>query len=1009
MNKLLTVLAVVMAAATTGVLSAADYMFAVNNSGWSAASWVRIGDETATLVTPPSGDNVFWLIDGYKDAVSGKIGQPNCWSTGTKMPGTLCFGSALDSPFGLRSANLLPTWGTWTGNFTTIRWYNGIMKTTGYSHTWSGAIVVCDGGSGSAHTYQWAPSYYADFSGPVSSDSDSVSVRVVRSGGSASTLEKLDADSPRFCMKGDNSGYKGAFEMTDPYFPFVIAGDHALGDPSVPNAAALILPDNGAVRLNATAGKQCSARGIRLDGATGYLVALPDVTEAVLSYPVTKVENAAGSFIKYGGGTCTYDGAYSAGEIVVLKGTLKIGPNASFPDGQVFTVKDGASLVFEYCPGLGRHTVRTEGSGTYSYPEGMRVNADGKWEVRVKVATSGDGSVSPAESWVAPGSMVKLTATDGSDGFVQWTGLSLPDVFARTIAVKVDQPKSLTANFGLLSKPADFSADGVTGTFADRVLTIAVASGKTCTYDYSALVSDGYVTNIVKTGAGTLEPAVASAYRGAFTLNEGKTLLTKVGQLGAEGYGTVVKVGAASLELTAADVIVRGKWLRLSGTVNSGITGSWDKGVLANCDIVLDGDCTWAESKGHLEFCKNSHIDTCGHILTLQAANWCLTDLTGVVFTNSSAAASTVQTAWNRQLRLSSGTEFWGGAQNKVYAQYGSGSNNAMIFAGYIAGDWTLAPSGTGGVRCSAASAANSFNYGWAGSLYVDGGDYNFQQKDGCLTFGGAVSGNANGTMTIKGGIVNFRGTESTYGGAIAIGNETSDKLRSRICVWDGAAFSCGADKAVTLNDADFWIDGNTAFALPAYVHTSGTCTFSGGPSAEKPCGRATVASFTKTGGTTLTFDSPAIVTGTTAINTGTLALGAAKASAAALPVFSNLVFAAGTTFDMNGNDLSVPNLTGFPTITNPGKLTITGNWTIDYADLADGKVLDLGAGALEFTPGATVTVANRGSSIHGQMVLARAQGGVTGEPSVIGWNRKLKAVDGELRTAQMGLFVVFK
>lgn len=997
--------AVVMAAAATGVLNAADYMFAVNNKSWSEAAWVQIGDETGSLVKPPSGDNTFWIISAYKDPASGKTGQQGCYSNSTKMPGTLCLGSATDSPFGLKTAKLMAKSSVWTGSFTTIRWYNGVMRTAGYSHTWSGAIVVCDGGSGSAHTYNWHPSYYADFSGPISSDSEAVSVRVVRDGGSACTLAKLDSSSPRFCMKGDNSGYKGTFKMTDPYFPFVIAGDHALGDPSVPNAAALILPDNGAVRLDATAGKQCSTRGIRLDGATGYLVTLSAVTNT-LSYPVTKAENAAGAFTKYGAGTCTYDGAYSAGEIVVLKGTLKIGPNASFPDGQVFTVKDGASLVFEYCPGLGRHTVTTEGSGTYSYPEGMRVTAGGKWEMRVKAAVLGDGSVSPtAESWVAPGSTVTLTAVDGSDAFVRWEGLSLPDVFVRTLVLRVDQPKSLTANFGLPAKPADFAEDGVIGTFADRVLTIAVDSGKTCTYDYSALVSDGYVTNIVKSGAGTLEPAVAPDYCGAFTLNEGKTLLTKAGQLGAEGCGTVVKASAASLELTAEKVIVCSKWLRLAGTVNSAITGSWDNGVLANCDIVLDGNCTWAESKNHLEFCKNSHVDTCGHTLTLQAKDWCWTDLTGVVFTNSSTTASTVQTSWNRQLRLSRGTAFWGGAKNKVYASYGTGSDNAMIFASYIAGDWTLAPSGTGGVRCSAASTANSFDYGWAGSLSIDSGIFNIDTKDGCLTFGGPVEGE--NALTIKGGIVNYRGAENTFAGSITVGNETSNKLRSKICVWDGAAFSCGSKKVVALNDADFWIDGNTAFALPAYVHAAGSCTFSGGPSAAKPCGRATVASFTKTGGTTLTFDSPAIVTGTTAINTGTLALGTAKESAAELPVFSNLVFAADTTFDMNGNDLSVPNLTGIPTITNPGKLTITGNWTIDYAELADGAVLDLGAGSLEFASGATVTVVNRGSSIHGQTVLARAQGGVTGVPPVIGWNRKLEVVNGELRTVLMGLLIV--
>ena len=225
--------------------------------------------------------------------------------------------------------------------------------------------------------------------------------------------------------------------------------------------------------------------------------------------------------------------------------------------------------------------------------------------------------------------------------------------------------------------------------------------------------------------------------------------------------------------------------------------------------------------------------------------------------------------------------------------------------------------------------------------------------------------------------------------------------------------------------DMDLHLDASIACRFPPFSHGSGTMTVSGGSRGDTVAGRASFASFTKTSTGLLTFDSPAMVTGVTQVTKGTFALGTNMPnhvrSAAELPVFSNLVFAAGTTFDMNGNALAVPNFTGAPTLANPGALTFGESLAADGTNLVDGVTLT-SASSLTFAEGAEVRLLNPTRlNKDTTYLLCMAAGGITlpsnGELPVSadlpanGWRAVLSADTKSLSLTYipMGTMIIFR
>lgn len=1017
--KMLTMLSAI-ALASAGVQSswAADY-YAKNGGdvGNGDAIWYSVDDPMADPVATTTKNDVYWVVDGKTLAI-------NSGSYDITVNGIFCIGGTPElCPWATSYSGILQK-GKWMNHkfhAQRIDWYNGRIRTISrYAGGIFGTICVKDGGPNAEHVFWFQDAcstgvgqYLQD---GMTSDSDAVNVSVQMN--TDTTLDAVKNGWIHLKFTGSNSGYKGTISLDTPYAIVRLGGAHGLGDPNTPNPSALRVGNNGCVGLDAAHPTQNPNRGIRLDGSQAYFMSF--VTDgATLDYPISRLDGVDGKLIKVRTTDLTLDCAYTAGDIEVAEGRLVFSRNTTMPTGQKILVRDGATLLLNYAPGVGKLDVTTEGTGAVVYQDGYRQDADGNWEVCVRASVTGDGTVSPTEQWVRPGEKVTFTAEDGEQAFVRWSGDIAAagrgaDVFARSFTVETsDAAPSVVANFGTLTKPEDATqADGTTYVFADRVLTITVPTDAVHQGVYGSLVSDGYVTNVVKQGAGELNLAVASDYLGSFLFSSGRISVGAPGVFGADNAGTVALGSGATLVMATSEVVASGKKVLLAGTVKGEAVRN-DKRFLQACDITLTDNVTWSwPSAYRVQFPgEGSVLDLAGHKVILSSVNYESISLSGILITNSVAGSpSTLSSPTYDTIYLDSGTVLRGGSQNTLNFGW-----DAFIYVrSYVDADWTLDANTLCSLDGPNNQTANSTNYQWRGAFKATygGGSYgnikiNNHQDDHCLTLAGPISGS--GTVDVHGGILNILSPVNTYSGQMSLYSTKSKNLRSAICVWDGAAFSAGASKPVAISNGDFWIGSNTAFRLPSYNHKSGTCRFYGGPSADKSCGRASLVNFTKSGdSTTLTVDSPVILSGKTDIQVGTLALSETKLTAAELPVFSNLVFAAGTAFDMHGNDLAVPNLTGFPTVSNAGELTIEGTWTIDYADILAGKALDLGAGKLAFAPGAKIVVLNRTATpIADGTVLARATGGVTGEPVVEGLRCRVEAKNGELLLAKRGMFLI--
>ena len=1021
-------LSVVAVLALTGVSAFADDYFWTGTSSYYKQNyyyclddnendmWAR-ADGVGDLTRHPTDGNCYWIINGsfkagnYTSTSTANVTGRNGFGIGDKgyqkpnIGGTVCIGSPVGHPvFGpeKRSGNLYDPYEANVTLTANIDWYNGAIKITGqYNDTFNCAINVKDGGEGAIHQIGSSKASKTNgqaiyLNGSLSSETTNVNISIVCDAACDSTnLDKTKSVHIR--TSGDNSNYRGTFSCESAYYPFIIGGTHPLGSPNEPNPAALTLCDNG-VFIFYDACTQSPNRGIKLLGSTGWLYQKSG--DYTLKYSVSKADGVDGKFVKSGAGKITLACAYSAGDIEVRGGLLRVGSTATFPEGQRFIVRDGAELFINPCPGLKNPKIETEGTGSYSFAEGYRLTDAGEWEVRVSTAAAGDGSVTPAETWVKLGETTLLSATAGASEFLYWTGSTEKiierSVFASTVTVKADEPITLTANFGTIERPENVTCeDGTTYVFSDRVLRITVPSGVENVYDYASHITDGYVTNVIKQGAGTMKLAAAAGYLGDFEFAAGSVKAGGAGVLGANNVGTIRLLPGAVLTHTANTTCATGKFACLAGTVSTTLTGGEANPFITKSDIVLSGDLVWSvpttEKKYYLP--KNCTFDFAGHKLSMKSPKYTLFYLDGIAFTNSSEAAVTFSVPTYDYTYLTSGTSFFGGPKNVLNFEW-----DARLYVQTdVTADWTLNVNSLAMLNGVKNSTVNTLDNMWRGTLKVSSttitSDYSVQfngMADCVVAFGGPVTGS--GLMPIKGGIVNFCCASNSFSGTVSLESSTSSKLRAAIYVWDGAQFSAG--KPVTIADGDFHLGTRTHYALGDFVQTDGDCAFTGGPSGNEPCGRATVASFVKTGGDVLTFDSSVVVTGETRIGTGTLALGVGRTEAE-LPVFSNLVFAAGTTFDMNGNDLAIPNLVGLPKVENPGKLTITGTWTIDWNELKAGGCLDLGNGKLAFAEGAVIVVANRNGETTGDdVVIAKVTGGVEGDPEISGWGRALRLRD---------------
>ena len=209
--------------------------------------------------------------------------------------------------------------------------------------------------------------------------------------------------------------------------------------------------------------------------------------------------------------------------------------------------------------------------------------------------------------------------------------------------------------------------------------------------------------------------------------------------------------------------------------------------------------------------------------------------------------------------------------------------------------------------------------FSWDGPI-VFSGETIFSGNDSgeagaTVTLKGALSGIGDASWKLTGGFsLNIMTAENTFGGAVSMNNTNGGSYRTRIQLYSGAVFSA---KSLAVDSSDFYMADDTAFRIPAVSHSAGDSLFTGGAAG------TTIDLITKSGTGTLTLNTPATVIGGIKVDGGTVALGTTA------PVVPELAFASGTTLDLNGKTLTVGTLTGYPTLSNPGALVVTGRWSM--------------------------------------------------------------------------------
>lgn len=298
---------------------------------------------------PGSGDD-YWLLD------ESKIFYSKAGNKGSELfsGNSLNIGSPSSSSFGFKNGRLhLATIAASTVTLPNLVWWSGQIN-TGYNgtHLWYGIWTVRQADAGAYHRtgLNAAGHCYTNFVTLASSGDDADAANAVIEIGVGSsgsypgsiTYNTMSTGTQGYHhFRGDFSGYKGSFYVSAPYQPVVFFNETIIGDPTVPNAAALRLGTNACFAIGADF-TQNASRGIQISGTQAYFMTWSQVAnEWALSYPVS----GTGNVIKDGPGKVTLACAWTAGDITVKAGTLELTPSASFPAGQNVTVKSGATLI----------------------------------------------------------------------------------------------------------------------------------------------------------------------------------------------------------------------------------------------------------------------------------------------------------------------------------------------------------------------------------------------------------------------------------------------------------------------------------------------------------------------------------------------------------------------------------------------------------------------------------------------------------------------------------------
>ena len=162
-----------------------------------------------------------------------------------------------------------------------------------------------------------------------------------------------------------------------------------------------------------------------------------------------------------------------------------------------------------------------------------------------------------------------------------------------------------------------FSVPSAAIDLVDKVLTVNVASGSR-TYDSderAAITTSGSVTNIVKTGDGTLLSKDIGSYTGDFCVKDGIFAVTNSG-LGSTSASTIVVEDGATVRFDIAYSVTAKKY-HITGAGHGGIGALCAENSFTLGNVELDGGTTIGGyvGKGGL-FKFSGNVDMNGHTIT---------------------------------------------------------------------------------------------------------------------------------------------------------------------------------------------------------------------------------------------------------------------------------------------------------------------------------------------------------------------------------------------------------
>ncbi|WP_374620476.1 autotransporter-associated beta strand repeat-containing protein, partial [Pandoraea sp.] len=626
--------------------------------------------------------------------------------------------------------------------------------------------------------------------------------------------------------------------------------------------------------------------------------------------------NGTGGIVKRGAGTQTLTGQNGfTGQISITDGTLALGGTGtisgnpvSLASGAAFDISNGANQTVGALSGAAFSTISL-GSNTLTFGDssnqtfGGRLTGSGGGIVKLGTGTQ---TISAQQTFTGSIVVSGGTLAVGAGG-----GLSPQNAVTLSNATTLDISAAGAQTIG--------SINGGTGQVLLGGNTLTFGDGSSETFNGS-IHGTG---SLVKQGDGTQTLTGSSDFTGGINVSAGGLQLSNANAIGT---GAVTMGDQTSLNNTQAMTL--GNNITLHGTstiggnhdltLTGGVSGDGALQKEGAATLTLDGSGTWTRgttiTDGTLALGTGGSLSTPGALV-----------LIGPAATFDISGGSGVQTVGalsgtGGTIALGANTLIFGDESNQLLAATLTGTGSVVKQS---SGTQTFtAPQGfTGGIDIANGTIALSGSGSLQGgnALTLSGSNSGFDISGGSATIIGTLNGVSGSAISLGSQDLTFGGiTDAVFSGAIhGTGSliKTGSGAQTFLSASDfsggisvnGGGLVAGNDHAfgggaLTLT-GNISLDSTQAVTLGNSVGMTGTLTVLGNHDLTLNGVLSGTGGLTKAGLATLTLGGSNTYTGPTAIDAGTLALGAG----ASLDAQGSIDVAAGATLDLSaGNGTQV-------------------------------------------------------------------------------------------------------